>query len=379
MPPVEISPPGFEPYLYGLFSVAEPVTGAGKWELGGISYTTPGCADTGGFWDVPCPGPSTPQPVRAFLITFTKAAGQDQLVATLTDRHAGYGDSPVFVNVDGDVRSLPTVGSTQTWSVTPGATADLLASNTAVGAYPQCSDSDTFVVPATADTGSATLSCEVTPTAPPPPPEKKLAPTGLQEVVGKPFTIYDSAACYPQSGRTVEELQNLARQKLVQGEQAQVEQRLWEQIRTQAVVIPPPPNAGTAWSLWTALGALETGIARQYGGRGVLHTSRYLVATVAAMHLADIEGRQRVAPGGDRWVFGAGYDMNGPDGTPAPAGTAWIYATGPVQIYRSEVIVNSTFDQRTNERRALAERIYALTVECPALATLIKVPECRDA
>lgn len=276
MPAVEVEPPSFEPYRYGLLSAAEVYTGAGRWELGGVAYTTAGCPNRTSEWATLCP-PTTPLP-------------------------------------------------------------------------------------------------------------EKDMPTGLNEVSGKPFQLYDAVACYPQSGRSLDELIVLSEQNLIAGEQEKVEEKFWAALRARASVVQPP-SPDTSWGLCSGLGMLEQLIAQQYGGIGVVHAPRPLITsarTVVLSRYPDGGGDEvpRVrTPGDNLWAFGAGYDRKGPplpgnDDNEAPAGQMWIYATGPVVLRRSEVQNHPSFDRTSNENRALSERSYVLTAECPALAVLIRVPEC---
>jgi hypothetical protein len=76
---------------------------------------------------------------------------------------------------------------------------------------------------------------------------------------------------------------------------------------------------------------------------------------------------------------GGGYVVNtGPDGAPAPPGTAWLYGTGPVSIRRGEVFINpdsigQALNRTTNEIEILAEREYVVGFDCLLAAVLINV------
>ena len=54
---VEVDAPPIEPYTYGLLSVAEVVTGDGRWQMGGVEYPTDACAQ-GGRVEGSCPVPA---------------------------------------------------------------------------------------------------------------------------------------------------------------------------------------------------------------------------------------------------------------------------------------------------------------------------------
>ena len=58
----------------------------------------------------------------------------------------------------------------------------------------------------------------------------------------------------------------------------------------------------------------------------------------------------------------------------------WIYGTGQVTIRRSPVIgprsVSEGLDKRTNNLQVLAERVYAVSVECIIVAVLVDLCLC---
>jgi hypothetical protein len=77
-------------------------------------------------------------------------------------------------------------------------------------------------------------------------------------------------------------------------------------------------------------------------------------------------------------AFYGGSPNTGPDGSPAPAGTAWIYASGTVVIRRSEIFVNpdtlaAALNRSTNEVLVLAEREIVITRECGTAAVLVSI------
>jgi hypothetical protein len=125
-----------------------------------------------------------------------------------------------------------------------------------------------------------------------------------------------------------------------------------------------------------ALGRLEAALAEQYGGLGVVHVPVVALATLKArslVHRDDADGALRT-PGGHRVVAAAGYTGTGPDGAAAPAGSAWLYATGALFGYRSDVAVRDfpgTFDRSTNTVRKQARRTYLFGYECAHLAALM--------
>lgn len=378
--PIEVGRPPLTPYRYGLLSAAsvieEPETA--QWRLHGVIYGSI-CGPQAGVWLDHCLYPPVPVPVQAFLVTLTKAAGTDVLTATLTARHAGYGDGAVSVTVAGDTKQLTTVGGTQTWAVTPSTTVDdVIATNTAVGIYPQCSSPATdVVIPATGVAmDPVTLSCTVTPTV----GEQRLKTLerGLPQVQGVAFGVIDGITCFTLSGRTSEELRLIARERLAIHEQHTVERIFWERelggLGLPAVTVIPP-DTGTAWPFSQGIGKLEEAIADESGALGILHAPRYVASVADQRGIVHTQGPQLITKLANVWAFGAGYSNTGPDNVPAPAGQAWIYATGTVVARRTPVQVLEALSHSTNERQVLAERDYVLTADCPAYAALVQLPE----
>lgn len=366
--PVEVDAPPLERYPYGLLAAAAVVSVADpRWELHGVDYFAVSCGLTGGIWLDPCIAiPPDPTHVQAFLVTLTKAAAGDVLTATLTARDTNYTGSPVFIGVAGDVKSLSTVGATQTWTVTPSTSVPVIASIGAQGTYPDCGTSITFAVPATDTAGTATLTCTVDIPAPAP---TKTIHAGLVEVDGVPFTIYDGLACaslgLSEVGPTAER-------------QFQAREQYWVENAFQTTVLHQGTEVlggGTAVPLLAGVGELEEVIATRYGGIGTIHAARQLAATLTSKQIVRRDGLRLRSPLDNIYAFGAGYTTDGPTGTPAPAGQAWLYATGPVVIRRGDVELREVFDQRKNTRIAVTERNYVITADCLRVAVLVELPE----
>lgn len=120
---------------------------------------------------------------------------------------------------------------------------------------------------------------------------------------------------------------------------------------------------------------LEAALAECYSGVGVLHVPAILSGEVQARALVQARGSKLTTLMGNRVALGAGYSGAAPDGSVA-AGVAWVYATGAVFYYRSDVTVmepTATFDRSVNTVEALAERTYLFGWDCCHLAVPIYV------
>lgn len=124
-----------------------------------------------------------------------------------------------------------------------------------------------------------------------------------------------------------------------------------------------------------ALGQLESSLATCYGGQGVIHIPTYALPTFASRMLVEPgEGGMLRTLAGNLVVSASGYTGSSPAGADPAAGTAWVYATGALIGYRSDVSVREfpqTFDRSENTVKALATRTYLFGFECCHYAALV--------
>ncbi len=147
-----------------------------------------------------------------------------------------------------------------------------------------------------------------------------------------------------------------------------------QRIRLQTAASPLVTGGDDAA---VVLGALEAGLASCYGGEGVIHIPYTALPTFAARSLVlpGEDGQLRTVAG-NRVVAGQGYTGSGPDGATPAAGTTWVYATGSLFGYRSDVFVRDfpgTFDRAENTVRKMASRTYLLGWGCCHLAALLNL------
>jgi hypothetical protein len=130
----------------------------------------------------------------------------------------------------------------------------------------------------------------------------------------------------------------------------------------------------TAVDCSLAIGILEQKIAKAYRGVPVFHMSRTLAATLLATRDLVRDGDVIRTQLGSLVVASGAYDSTvGPDGAAAGTGNEWLYVTGMVDIYRSEVITSSAPQPTANLAEAIAERSYEVVVECETIALLATV------
>ena len=147
------------------------------------------------------------------------------------------------------------------------------------------------------------------------------------------------------------------------------------------------PGSG-ALHIVSGIGVLESWLAENYGGAGVIHVPVGAASLMGKHHQFEDGNDCRTTWAGNRVVLGGGYTANvGPVAAPgsgavAPAGEMWIYATPPVRIRREErhnVIEQEWQGVNTlvNDRTALAEATFVPEVACcTAAAVRVTLSPC---
>lgn len=128
-----------------------------------------------------------------------------------------------------------------------------------------------------------------------------------------------------------------------------------------------------------AIGVLEQSMADCYGGTPMIHVPRGAVAHLNSYMLVKEQGPNLVTVGNRSIVVAApGYRRTGPDGSQAPAGHAWFYATGQVKMWRGEVDffardVREFLKRDTNDTVLVAEQRFMFGWDCCHFALLVKL------
>lgn len=208
---------------------------------------------------------------------------------------------------------------------------------------------------------------------------------GLNFCTAGPFIAVGSFDCTPV-GRPASEAFEIARRRLLAWEGRQVENTLWTGITSNGTVnpsfalgnsdcsiLPVDINVAGAVVPTTAIAMLETALADQVACGGLIHVPSNLVSYLKANRLIDMIDGKPYSPSGYQYVIGAGYPGTGPANAAAAAGTAWIFATGPMLVARSNVImvpdsVPEAVNRTINNVTVRAERVYAVGFTCSLLA-----------
>ncbi|MCA1844557.1 MAG: hypothetical protein LC792_15470 [Actinobacteria bacterium] len=228
---------------------------------------------------------------------------------------------------------------------------------------------------------------------PPAVPVNKASSLGFETLTGDPFTEVLGIKC-DLPGHTLDEFATRVRAAFLACVETRVETAFWTgdqgnephlasgvydaATNPDGVVVVAPADAPL--TLTGGVAAVESYLGQNLCGRAYLHAPRGLAAFASrSMLLVDPATSRMRTPLGSRWVFGGGYAVNtGPDGVAAPAGVAWIYATGQVNLWRSDVYLNPDdlrygFNTRSNEVEIFAEQTFALTRECLTAAVAVRI------
>lgn len=140
------------------------------------------------------------------------------------------------------------------------------------------------------------------------------------------------------------------------------------------------PTIGTAVDPSLGLGLLESHMAANYAGQGIVHMPRVIATLLSHRSLLELNGTQLETTLGTPVAAGGGYDLpnTGPDGDEAPDGEKWIYGTGWVSIVRQKLeiqdffqIFGGTDDIDPNTFGSLTESLYLVSIDCYKAAVLV--------
>lgn len=204
-----------------------------------------------------------------------------------------------------------------------------------------------------------------------------------------PLTVYVAETC---STRTMEPTQAAFKAR-VEAVFAAVESGAVEHEFWTGSALPDNPhltdanadvlNGGVATSIVNGLALLEQAIA-DTNRAGVIHITAGLALAITALGGGGIlipQGGKLYTINGTLVIPGYGYDGSAPDGEGDPTGTEqWAFATGPVEILRSEPFVmppdvSQAVDRSQNSITYRAERYY-LPYWDTALQAAVLIDRC---
>lgn len=228
-----------------------------------------------------------------------------------------------------------------------------------------------------------------------PAPSNKSANVDTSHRAATPFTVLARFDC-ATVGYTTEEFARIGTTALTQSESWQVENAIWSGLADGKPVVFPHLSAdsivldGDDYTLQlttsvpitgavdpaTGLGLLEQELADCHNGVGIIHVPVKLLPTLDAHGLVrDRNGILRTL-NGNIVAVGAGYPGTSPAGVDPGDTQSWMYATGPMFMYRSQIRVfpyRESVNRSNNTVEMLAERTYVVGWDCCQSGVLVNV------
>lgn len=203
--------------------------------------------------------------------------------------------------------------------------------------------------------------------------------TGIEAPVsGAPFATIATYTC-GAIGFTWDEAERRVRTRLALREQRLVEQRVWQgfggPFGNMTGLLRGATSLGNAGCAVEAIEMLEQALADNAVIGGVIHARPGMSAHLAKGMVLTGSGRSFATPLGTPYIFGRGYDGTGPNGEATTTDDEYMYASGRVILWQDpEVFVppaSQVFDKSTNQLSLVAERVYAVAIECGTWAVKV--------
>jgi hypothetical protein len=381
MPKVTVAPPPPVPFRYGLQSVVlnradnldRVLAGGVEWDSQTCGwrphgYVDPSCNDdvlSGGYVSVRwVPGTD---PATADLYA------TPNLDPTAVESGARW----AYVTVDGGPK-LRVTANTLFANVTRGDPVTL----TMIDPYSNTAGDPVTVTIPTTGTGTYLTGGETPRIAGGLRPTMDATPeAGPRDTYGQgPFSVFMSYDC---AGVPADQARDVLQRRFEASEAAAVEEIVWYRTPFGSGMTSfkdsayNPTSPDTATGIVDAVARLEEAFYWDRTELGAIHAPRWVYPLAANAGLIVRDRNQLRTPTDTLWAFGVGYQAsNGPaDATAsAAAGQAWMYMTGPLAQWRSDVTVQpdagASFDRLTNNTGLVAYRTYVVAWDCYVVSTL---------
>ena len=189
-------------------------------------------------------------------------------------------------------------------------------------------------------------------------------------ITGEPFTVYRGI---DQSLLFRSDSERLLREAFEAGESFGVEEGVQASILNGADTVDLTPTPGTpVKDMKHALGLLEQYAAENYGGLPLIHGNRFATSLIPE-HQIDTATWTMHTANGTPIANGGGYRTEGPGAVDIDAGTAWVYITGAMNIWKGEPIIANGPALKDNRDLVLLENTYVATAECFVAAILVGI------
>lgn len=188
-------------------------------------------------------------------------------------------------------------------------------------------------------------------------------------ITGTPFGTYrgvEGPLLVNRDGALVE-----ARSAYEAGESYGVERGVQTGLLSPAAVDITPTPGTPVTNARFALGLLEQYAADNYSGLPVVSGNRLAIGLLPELQVGANYELHTIH--GTPIADASGYSTDGPGAAVAAAGTAWLYISGKITIWRGPGGPYEAYDIEGNRVYALMERTYIPTVECFVAAILVGI------
>jgi hypothetical protein len=199
-------------------------------------------------------------------------------------------------------------------------------------------------------------------------------------VSGAAFAVITSYTC-GSLGFSFEEIEQRVRTRMSLREQMAVERRVWQGWDNstgqgvQEGLFRGATDLGDAGCPTEAMELLEQALADNGVMGGLIHARPGMVPHLVNNHqIMEGPGRIKRSAYGTPFAFGMGYDGTGPAGEATSTTVEYMYASGRIIIWSSEIQIpdpRETMDRSLNQMYVLGEKTFVATVECGVWAVAV--------
>lgn len=198
-------------------------------------------------------------------------------------------------------------------------------------------------------------------------------------VSGAPFGVVTTYQC-SSIGYSFDYARDKVLTRMALREQRAVERRVWQGAPAGGIggipgLFQSATSLGSATCPTAAIQLLEQALADNGVVGGLIHARPGMSSHLSRSYqLKQGPGRGLSTWYGTPVVFGQGYDGTGPAGQATTATTEYMYASGRVLIWATDVEVpdpRQTMDFSTNTVYTIAEKVYDVIVECGVWAVQV--------
>jgi hypothetical protein len=221
----------------------------------------------------------------------------------------------------------------------------------------------------------------------PPVTEQMMSGTrGFNVEYADPFVVYEGYECSAGGGEPVSAAWDHVDARLERGWRRGLERAFWTGADQDGNTFrmslsgggAATPNGSTAVEVSRAVEILEQYMADHVSCLPTLHASVGLGPHMARRGLIGEDGGVLRTWSGSRVALGAGYPRTGPSGAAAAAGTAWMFASGPVKVLTGPVMhvpdrgdLAGAVDRLVNDVAVFALKPFATMYACGLAAVKV--------